>query len=84
MTQCANAAGKRGGPPFANGDTMRDDDTVEALLVNLGQKRESFKLLELIAMDDELELKFQALEALSEMERPRTVRACVEVLRIFR
>jgi hypothetical protein len=62
---------------------MRDDDTVEALLVNLGQKRESFRLAELISMDDELELKFQALEALSEMERPRTVRACIEVLKIF-
>jgi hypothetical protein len=67
------------------GAAMRDDvESVQALLVNLGQKRESFRVIEVLSIDTELEQKFQALEALSEMERPRTIRACVEVLRIFK
>ena len=58
-------------------------DSVSTALENLGERTRGFLVLEHLVEDDLLELKFQALEALSELDRPRTVRAMLEVLRIF-
>jgi hypothetical protein len=59
------------------------NESVNTVLENLGEKTNTFGLLESLVEDTELENKFQALEALSELDRPRTVRAMREILKIF-
>ena len=58
-------------------------DAINTVLENLGEKTQAYQLAEAIAEDTELEVKFLALESLSELERPKTVRALREILRIF-
>ena len=58
-------------------------DSITSMLENLGEQTHTFLVVEHLVADDELEVKFQALEALSELDRPRTVRAMREILRIF-
>jgi hypothetical protein len=58
-------------------------DSITSMLENLGEQTGTFLVVEHLVADDELEVKFQALEALSELDRPRTVRAMREILRIF-
>lgn len=58
-------------------------DSVNTVLENLGEQTQSFLVVERLIEDDQLEIKFQALEALSELDRPRTVKAMREILRIF-
>jgi pantothenate synthetase len=59
-------------------------ETVGTALENLGEKdAQTFLVVEHLVEDDQLETKFQALEALSELDRPRTVRAMREILKIF-
>lgn len=58
-------------------------DAINTVLENLGEQTKSFLVVEQLLEDDQLELKFQALEALSELDRPRTVRAMREILKIF-
>lgn len=57
---------------------------VLTVLGNLGERTGAFFLYERLGADEELDQKFQALEALSELERPRTVRAVREILKIFK
>jgi hypothetical protein len=59
------------------------NESVNTVLENLGEKTNTFGLMEALVEDTELENKFQALEALSELDRPRTVRAMREILKIF-
>jgi hypothetical protein len=53
------------------------------VLANLGERTASFFVYERLAEAENLDSKFQALEALSELERQKTVRALREILRIF-
>ena len=54
------------------------------VLGNLGERTGSFFVYERLEENDNLDSKFQALEALSELERQKTVRALREILRIFK
>ncbi len=54
-----------------------------SVLGTLGERTGTFFVYECLNEDNDLEVKFQALEALSELERPRTVRAMREILKIF-
>jgi hypothetical protein len=58
-------------------------DSASRVLATLGETGPRFLLAEQLERDDELARKFDALEALSEIERPRSVRAAKEILRIF-
>lgn len=58
-------------------------DSVNSVLENLGEKAQVYQLAETLGEDTELEVKFLALESLSELDRPKTVRALREILRIF-
>ena len=60
------------------------NEVVTAVLSNLGERHPLFLLCERVQEDQDFEQKFRALEALSELERPRTVRAIREILRIFK
>jgi hypothetical protein len=56
---------------------------VTTVLSNLGEGTATFFLYERLRENENLDSKFQALEALSEVERKRTSRALREILRIF-
>ncbi len=60
------------------------NESIASVLTNLGDKAATFLVAERMVEDDELEVKFQALEALSELDRPRTVKAMREILKIFK
>jgi hypothetical protein len=58
---------------------------VLTVLSNLGEQQTgAFFVYESLDTGEEPCAKFQALEALSELEEPKTVRAVREILRIFR
>ena len=58
-------------------------ESVNSVLETLGEKTTVYQVAEAMAEDTELEVKFLALESLSELDRPKTVRAVREILRIF-
>ena len=58
-------------------------DSANHVLSSLGETSRQFLVAESLVADDELTRKFDALEALSELERPRSVKAAKEILRIF-
>ena len=58
-------------------------DSATTVLSTLGEASRQFLVTERMGADDELTRKFDALEALSEIERPKSVKAAKEILRIF-
>lgn len=58
-------------------------DSATTVLSTLGETSRQFLVTECLGADDELTRKFDALEALSEIERPKSVKAAKEILRIF-
>jgi len=59
------------------------EDSATSVLSTLGESGARFGVEERLREDTVLERKFDALEALSEMGRPKSVRAAKEILRIF-
>jgi hypothetical protein len=57
---------------------------VLTVLGNLGERTGAYFVYEALETDEEPKAKFQALEGLSELETPRTVRAVIEILKIFK
>ena len=77
---------RHAGPTGDVNESERIEAMNEVLTVlgNLGETTGSFFLYERLQADEDLDQKFQALEAISELERPQTVRALREILRIFK
>ncbi len=57
---------------------------VLTVLGNLGETTGAFFVYEALETGEEPHAKFQALEALSELDEPRTAPALREILRIFK